>query len=179
VLDRFCAEIGRDPASITRSLVLPVSYDEPGRTRDVIARGVGAGFRHFVLSLPAPYPENVARWVADEVISRSRLSRQGAPAGRFADGADAATGPGPVGRSVHACSEVIRAVADTHPTGQPKSGPERTRGSAHSRRAAAAAVKRRISGRNRTASRQAIDWKRPRHRRGAATQSRGAVPDAE
>ena len=71
VLDRFCAEIGRDPASITRSLVLPVSYDEPGRTRDVIARGVGAGFRHFVLSLPAPYPENVARWVADEVISKS------------------------------------------------------------------------------------------------------------
>jgi alkanesulfonate monooxygenase SsuD/methylene tetrahydromethanopterin reductase-like flavin-dependent oxidoreductase (luciferase family) len=71
VLDRFCAEIGRDPASITRSLVLPVSYDEPGRTRDLIARGVGAGFRHFVLSLPAPYTENVARWVADEVISKS------------------------------------------------------------------------------------------------------------
>jgi len=71
VLDRFCAEIGRDPASITRSLVLPVSYDEPGRTRDAIAAGVGAGFRHLVLSLPAPYPENVAQWVTDEVISKS------------------------------------------------------------------------------------------------------------
>jgi alkanesulfonate monooxygenase SsuD/methylene tetrahydromethanopterin reductase-like flavin-dependent oxidoreductase (luciferase family) len=71
VLDRFCAEIGRHPASITRSLVLPVSYDEPGRARDAIARAVGAGFRHFVLSLPAPYPENVARWIADEVISKS------------------------------------------------------------------------------------------------------------
>src|ERR1700678_1072502 len=49
-LDRICAEIGRDPASITRSLVLPVSYDEPGRTRNAIARAVGAGFRHLVLS---------------------------------------------------------------------------------------------------------------------------------
>ena len=71
VLDRFCAEIGRDPASITRSLVLPVSYDEPGRTRDAIAAAVGAGFGHIVLSLPAPYPENVAQWVADEVISEA------------------------------------------------------------------------------------------------------------
>jgi alkanesulfonate monooxygenase SsuD/methylene tetrahydromethanopterin reductase-like flavin-dependent oxidoreductase (luciferase family) len=71
VLDRFCAEIGRDPASITRSLVLPVSYDEPGRTREAIAAAVGAGFRHMVLSLPAPYPENVAQWVTDEVIGKS------------------------------------------------------------------------------------------------------------
>jgi alkanesulfonate monooxygenase SsuD/methylene tetrahydromethanopterin reductase-like flavin-dependent oxidoreductase (luciferase family) len=71
VLDRVCAEIGRDPASITRSLVLPVSYDEPGGTRDAIARAVGAGFRHLVLSLPAPYPENVAQWLTDEVINQS------------------------------------------------------------------------------------------------------------
>ena len=70
-LDRSCAEIGRDPASITRSLVLPVSYDEPGGTSDAIARAVGAGFRHLVLSLPAPYPEHVARWLTDEVINQS------------------------------------------------------------------------------------------------------------
>jgi alkanesulfonate monooxygenase SsuD/methylene tetrahydromethanopterin reductase-like flavin-dependent oxidoreductase (luciferase family) len=68
LLDRFCAEIGRDPASITRSLVLPVSYDEPGDTRDTIAEATGAGFGHIVLSLPAPYPENVARWIVSEVI---------------------------------------------------------------------------------------------------------------
>jgi alkanesulfonate monooxygenase SsuD/methylene tetrahydromethanopterin reductase-like flavin-dependent oxidoreductase (luciferase family) len=68
VLDRLCAEIGRDPASITRSLVLPVSYDHPGSTREAIAAAQDAGFRHLVLSLPAPYPENVARWVSDELI---------------------------------------------------------------------------------------------------------------
>ncbi len=53
-LDRCCAEIGRDPASITRSFVLPVSYDRPGDTRDQITRAVDAGFGHLVLSLGAP-----------------------------------------------------------------------------------------------------------------------------
>jgi alkanesulfonate monooxygenase SsuD/methylene tetrahydromethanopterin reductase-like flavin-dependent oxidoreductase (luciferase family) len=71
VLDRLCAEIGRDPASITRSLVLPVSYDQPASTRAAIAAATGAGFRHIVLSLPAPYPGHVARWVASELIGKS------------------------------------------------------------------------------------------------------------
>ena len=70
-LDRACAEIGRDPASITRSIPLPVSYDHPDSTRDTIARFLDAGFRHIALSLPAPYPTNVAHWVADELINKS------------------------------------------------------------------------------------------------------------
>jgi alkanesulfonate monooxygenase SsuD/methylene tetrahydromethanopterin reductase-like flavin-dependent oxidoreductase (luciferase family) len=69
LLDRCCAEIGRDPASITRSLVLPVSYHDPRGTRDAIAAATGAGFRHIVLGLPAPYPEKAARWVTDELIN--------------------------------------------------------------------------------------------------------------
>jgi alkanesulfonate monooxygenase SsuD/methylene tetrahydromethanopterin reductase-like flavin-dependent oxidoreductase (luciferase family) len=68
MLDRFCAEIGRDPASITRSIVLPVSYDRPGGTRDAVGEAIGAGFPHIVLALPAPYPANVARWVAEAII---------------------------------------------------------------------------------------------------------------
>jgi alkanesulfonate monooxygenase SsuD/methylene tetrahydromethanopterin reductase-like flavin-dependent oxidoreductase (luciferase family) len=68
LLDRLCTEIGRDPASVTRSIVLPVSYENPRATRDAIAEAVGAGFRHVVLGLAAPYPEGVARWVADEII---------------------------------------------------------------------------------------------------------------
>ena len=71
LLDRFCAEIGRDPASITRSIVLPASYDHPTNTRDAIAEAIDAGFRHVVLALPAPYPENAARWVTDELINKS------------------------------------------------------------------------------------------------------------
>ncbi|MFI1954198.1 LLM class flavin-dependent oxidoreductase [Streptomyces xinghaiensis] len=68
LLDRYCAGIGRDPAAITRSIHLPVSYDEPAATRDAIREAVGAGFGHIVLGLPAPYPDGVARWAADELI---------------------------------------------------------------------------------------------------------------
>ena len=68
LLDRYCADIGRDPASITRSIPLPVSYDEPAITRDTIGKALDAGFVHIVLSLPAPYPADVAQWVADELI---------------------------------------------------------------------------------------------------------------
>ena len=71
LLDRYCAEIGRDPAAITRSITLHVSPDKPGAARDTIRGAIDAGFGHFVLSLQAPYPAGVARWVADEVISPS------------------------------------------------------------------------------------------------------------
>jgi alkanesulfonate monooxygenase SsuD/methylene tetrahydromethanopterin reductase-like flavin-dependent oxidoreductase (luciferase family) len=71
LLDRYCAEIGRDPASITRSIHLPVAYDQPESTRDAIGKAVAAGFGHIVLGLPAPYPANVARWVADELVTAS------------------------------------------------------------------------------------------------------------
>ncbi|MEW2401599.1 LLM class flavin-dependent oxidoreductase [Streptomyces sp. NPDC046862] len=68
LLDRYCADIGRDPASITRSIHLPVSYDRPGSTRDAIAEAIDAGIHHIVLGLPVPWPADVARWVADELI---------------------------------------------------------------------------------------------------------------
>jgi alkanesulfonate monooxygenase SsuD/methylene tetrahydromethanopterin reductase-like flavin-dependent oxidoreductase (luciferase family) len=71
LLDRLCAEVGREPASITRSIIMPVSYDQPAATRNAIRGAVGAGFTHVVLSLPAPYPAGVAQWVADEIISPS------------------------------------------------------------------------------------------------------------
>ncbi|MGD0242631.1 MAG: LLM class flavin-dependent oxidoreductase [Streptosporangiaceae bacterium] len=70
LLDRLCTEIGRDPASITRSIYLPVSYEHPNDTRNAIAEAVGAGFSHVILGLAAPYPEGVARWVADEIIGQ-------------------------------------------------------------------------------------------------------------
>ena len=68
-LDQLCAEIGRDPASITRSIHLPVSYSEAGRTRDAIAAAVDAGFGHVILGLSPPYPEHVAHWVAGELLT--------------------------------------------------------------------------------------------------------------
>jgi alkanesulfonate monooxygenase SsuD/methylene tetrahydromethanopterin reductase-like flavin-dependent oxidoreductase (luciferase family) len=71
LLDSYCADIGRDPASITRSIHLPVSYDQPGVTQDAIGEAIDAGFHHIVLGLPAPYPADVAQWVADKLITTS------------------------------------------------------------------------------------------------------------
>jgi alkanesulfonate monooxygenase SsuD/methylene tetrahydromethanopterin reductase-like flavin-dependent oxidoreductase (luciferase family) len=71
LLDRYCAEIGRDPASITRSIHLQVSYDQPDSARNAIGAAIGAGFQHLVLGLPAPYPAKVAQWVTDELITPS------------------------------------------------------------------------------------------------------------
>ena len=71
LLDRYCGEIGRDPALIIRSMHLPVSYDQPSVTRDAIGEAIDAGFRHIVLGLPPPYPADVAQWVTDELIRTS------------------------------------------------------------------------------------------------------------
>jgi hypothetical protein len=68
-LDRLCAAIERDPAEITRSIHLPVAYDDAPATRHAIAEAVDAGFTHVILGLRPPYPEHVAHRVADELIS--------------------------------------------------------------------------------------------------------------
>jgi hypothetical protein len=73
LLDRYCLDIGRDPDAITRSLHVPVSYDEPAVTRDGIGRAVDAGFTHLVLGLQSPYPVGVAQWLVDELITLSRV----------------------------------------------------------------------------------------------------------
>ncbi|WP_405866638.1 LLM class flavin-dependent oxidoreductase [Streptomyces sp. NBC_01515] len=71
LLDRYCADIDRDPATITRSIHLSVSYDRPEATRAAIREALDAGFQHIVLGLSAPYPADVAHWVADEVIGKA------------------------------------------------------------------------------------------------------------
>jgi len=72
LLDRYCTEIGREPASIIRSFHVPVSYDDPTTTRDAVGAAIDAGFTHIILSLPTPYPDGVARWVADEIVTPSQ-----------------------------------------------------------------------------------------------------------
>lgn len=71
LLDRYCDEIGRDPASIVRSMHVPVSYDQPHVTRAAIDQAVDAGFGHLILGLADPYPAGVAQWVVDELVRPS------------------------------------------------------------------------------------------------------------
>lgn len=72
VLDQHCADIGRDPASITRSVQLMFSAEDPAGVRATIQDLIGAGFRHIVLAVRPPAPDNVARWLANEIISPVR-----------------------------------------------------------------------------------------------------------
>ena len=69
LLDRLGDELDRDPAAITRSIALPVSYDQPSITRDAINEAIDAGFTHHILMLPTPYPLDVAHWTADQHIT--------------------------------------------------------------------------------------------------------------
>jgi alkanesulfonate monooxygenase SsuD/methylene tetrahydromethanopterin reductase-like flavin-dependent oxidoreductase (luciferase family) len=71
LLDRYCAEIGRDPGSIIRSTNVAVDYDDPAIARKAVGAAVDAGFTHIVLSLRPPYPDGAAGWIASEIIGPS------------------------------------------------------------------------------------------------------------
>ncbi|WP_052850844.1 LLM class flavin-dependent oxidoreductase [Streptomyces avicenniae] len=68
VLDRHCADIGRPPQDITRSVQTHVFWADPGRTRATVRELVAAGFDHIVLSLTLPLPPSAAHRVAEEII---------------------------------------------------------------------------------------------------------------
>ena len=69
VLDQHCADVGRDPASVVRSVQMVITTDDAAAQRATVARLITAGFRHIVLGVRPPLPDNVARWLADEIIS--------------------------------------------------------------------------------------------------------------
>jgi alkanesulfonate monooxygenase SsuD/methylene tetrahydromethanopterin reductase-like flavin-dependent oxidoreductase (luciferase family) len=77
VLDEHCAAIGRDPREITRSVQVIVSYDDPTGSRKTILELMDAGMTHLVLSLRAPYPQGVAQWLVDEIITPVRAEAAG------------------------------------------------------------------------------------------------------
>jgi alkanesulfonate monooxygenase SsuD/methylene tetrahydromethanopterin reductase-like flavin-dependent oxidoreductase (luciferase family) len=69
VLDEHCAAIGRDPGEIEHSVQYIVSYDDPAGSRKVIEELIAVGVTHIVLGLRTPYPEGVAHWAVDEIIT--------------------------------------------------------------------------------------------------------------
>ncbi|MFG2003840.1 LLM class flavin-dependent oxidoreductase [Spirillospora sp. NPDC048911] len=76
VLDAHCADLGRDPREITRSVQTIVSFDDtPGAVATVLDL-IEAGFGHVVLSLRPTYPKAAAHRLADEIIApvRARLA---------------------------------------------------------------------------------------------------------
>src|SRR5215469_79003 len=72
VLDQHCEAVGRDPASVVRSVQLIVTADDPAAVGQLVAQVIEAGFTHVVIAVRSPGPDNVARWLADEIIGPVR-----------------------------------------------------------------------------------------------------------
>jgi len=72
VLDQHCAAIGRDPRDVIRSVQLILQADDPAAARQTVADVIAAGFSHMVLAVRPPLPDNIARWLASEIIAPVR-----------------------------------------------------------------------------------------------------------
>jgi len=74
VLDGYCAEIGRDPASLARSVQLIFGREDPATTRQILQDFIAAGATHLVLGVRQPPYEGMARWLSEEIIEPVRES---------------------------------------------------------------------------------------------------------
>ncbi len=68
VLDSHCAAIGRDPASIERSIQVVINPDDLGATRAIIQSFIPLGATHLILNLRPPYPEGIVHRLAEEIV---------------------------------------------------------------------------------------------------------------
>jgi alkanesulfonate monooxygenase SsuD/methylene tetrahydromethanopterin reductase-like flavin-dependent oxidoreductase (luciferase family) len=69
VLDQECEAIGRDPATLIRSTQVMFTGDDLQAARALVGDVIAAGFRHVVMAVRPPAPDNIARWLADEIIA--------------------------------------------------------------------------------------------------------------
>ncbi|GAA2078374.1 LLM class flavin-dependent oxidoreductase [Pseudolysinimonas kribbensis] len=67
-LDALCAELGRDPSGLGRSVQLTVAYDDLPATRSVARQLIESGASHVVLNLPRGYPQGIVRRIVGEVV---------------------------------------------------------------------------------------------------------------
>jgi len=72
VLDEHCRAIGRDPASITRSVQVTVTPSDLPGVRETARAYITAGARHVILNLRAPYPEGICHRLVGEVVEPLR-----------------------------------------------------------------------------------------------------------
>jgi alkanesulfonate monooxygenase SsuD/methylene tetrahydromethanopterin reductase-like flavin-dependent oxidoreductase (luciferase family) len=74
VLDGYCAEIDRDPATLARSVQFIIDPREnPATTRQLVQGFIAAGATHLVLG-PRILEEGIARWMCEEIIEPLRIA---------------------------------------------------------------------------------------------------------
>lgn len=67
VLDAHCAAVGRDLATIERSIQMAINPNDLSITRNAIRDFVEAGATHIILNLRPPFPQGIVQRLADEV----------------------------------------------------------------------------------------------------------------
>ncbi|HZR43809.1 MAG TPA: TIGR03560 family F420-dependent LLM class oxidoreductase [Ktedonobacteraceae bacterium] len=68
VIDEYCAAIGRDPATLARSVQFIINPREnPATIRQFVQGFIAAGATHIVLG-PRSLDEGIARWISEEII---------------------------------------------------------------------------------------------------------------
>jgi F420-dependent oxidoreductase-like protein len=72
ILDEHCEAVGRDPATLRRSVQLRVDAAEPDRSLSQAERFMAAGFREVVLGVGPPDPVAKAELVASQMLPRLR-----------------------------------------------------------------------------------------------------------
>ncbi|GCE24716.1 LLM class F420-dependent oxidoreductase [Dictyobacter alpinus] len=68
ILDQHCAEIGRNPAEIARSIQIVINPDNLEETREQIRSYIEAGVNHIVLNIRPPFPEAIVHRLVQEVV---------------------------------------------------------------------------------------------------------------
>ena len=77
VLDEYCAEIERNPATLVRSVQIIIDPREnPATTRQIVQGFIAAGATHLVLA-PRRLDEGIAHWMSEEIIEHVREAARG------------------------------------------------------------------------------------------------------
>ena len=79
VLDRHCETIGRDPATIERSIQAGADPENLEALKTTLRTFIDAGATHLIMNLRAPYPEGIVHRLVSEVVEPllAEQSRQG------------------------------------------------------------------------------------------------------
>ncbi|MBV9616743.1 MAG: LLM class F420-dependent oxidoreductase [Ktedonobacteraceae bacterium] len=68
ILDEHCAAIGRDPATIERSIQWLINPSNLAATREELLPYIKAGATHIILNLRYPYPEGIVHRMVEEIV---------------------------------------------------------------------------------------------------------------
>jgi F420-dependent oxidoreductase-like protein len=77
VLDSHCNTIGRDPATIARSIQIVINPSDLNATYNTIQSYITAGANHIILNLRNPYPAGIVQRLVKEIVEPLKAANEG------------------------------------------------------------------------------------------------------